>query len=68
MRDDALAESLCKGQTKGHQHCNLKLPASLQRGATYWIAAQFQDIDGSWVTALPVGGGGAENPMPIVVD
>jgi hypothetical protein len=66
--DDALAEALCKAQSGGRQHCNLKLPSSLQSGATYWIASQFQDIDGSWATARPVSGGPTENPRPVVVE
>ena len=66
--DDALAEALCTSQSGGRQRCNLRLPPSLLSGATYWIMAQFRDINGSWVTARPVSGGLAENPRPVVVD
>lgn len=55
---DVLAETSCKAQSHGRQHCNLKLPATLVSGATYWIVAQFQDLDGHWATP---------NPIPIVV-
>lgn len=66
--DDALADTLCKAQPQGRQHCNLKLPATLTPGATYWIVGQFQNSDGSWVTASPISGGGAENPLPFVAN
>jgi hypothetical protein len=66
--DHALAETLCKAQAQARQHCNLRLPQTLETGATYWIAAQFQNSDGSWVTANPVSGGDAENPRAFVAD
>jgi hypothetical protein len=65
--DDALAETSCSGQALGRQHCNLKIPQTLEPGS-YWIVAQFQNIDGSWVTASPISGVGTENPFPVVVD
>jgi hypothetical protein len=64
---DALAETSCSGQTLGRQHCNLKVPPALQPGS-YWLVVQFQNIDGSWITAAPSSGAGTENPRPIVVD
>jgi len=65
---NALAESSCKAQQNSRQHCNLRLPATLTHGDTYWLLTQFQDIDGSWVNAKTVTGGSAQNPSAIVVD
>jgi hypothetical protein len=65
---NALAESSCKAQQNSRQHCNLRLPATLTHGDTYWLLTQFQDIDGSWVNAKTVTGGSAQNPRAIVVD
>jgi hypothetical protein len=64
--EDALAETSCNGQPLGRQHCILKVPPTLEPGS-YWIVAQFQNIDGSWVTAGPISGG-TENPFPVVVN
>ncbi|MGE0360327.1 MAG: hypothetical protein AB7H93_04755 [Vicinamibacterales bacterium] len=64
---DALAETSCKAQAGGRQHCNLKLPRTIDSGATYWIVAQFEDLDGHWVTAGVASGAAAANPMPVVV-
>jgi hypothetical protein len=65
--DDAVAETSCKEQKLGRQHCNLKIPPTLEPGS-YWIVAQFQNIDGSWVTAGPISGSATENPFPVVVN
>jgi hypothetical protein len=65
--DDVLAETSCSAQKLGRQHCNLKVPPTLAPGS-YWIVAQFQNTDGSWVTARPVSGAAAENPFPVVVN
>jgi hypothetical protein len=65
--DDALAETSCSGQTLGRQHCNLKVPRTLEPGS-YWIVAQVQNNDGSWVTPGPISGAGTENPFPVAVD
>ena len=61
-----LAETTCGAQTAFRQHCNLKLPKELVSGETYWIAAQFQDLDGHWVTVQVVPGGNATNPLSFV--
>lgn len=61
-----LAETTCRAQTAFRQHCNLKLPKELVSSATYWIAAQFEDLDGHWVTAHVVPGGNAANPLSFV--
>ena len=42
------------------------VPAALEAGS-YWVAAQFQNMDGSWVTATPISGGGTENPWSVLV-
>jgi len=63
---DPVSETACSGQALGRQHCNLKIPATAS--GSYWIVAQFQNIDGSWVTAGPISGAGIENPFPVVVD
>jgi len=65
--EDALAETSCNAQTGGRQHCTLKLPSALLPGGTYWIKAQFQDIDGRWVTPQAPSGVDSPNPIPIVV-
>jgi hypothetical protein len=61
-----LAETTCGAQTAFRQHCNLKLPKELVPGATYWITAQFEDLDGHWVTVQVVPGGNATNPLSFV--
>jgi hypothetical protein len=62
-----LAESACKEQADHQQHCTLKLPSTLVPGATYWIAAQFQNLDGVWVTPQTVSATVVPNPLLIVV-
>jgi hypothetical protein len=64
---DPLATTACKAQTQGRQHCTLKVPAGLASGP-YWIVAQYQNIDGSWVTARPALGTTTENPLAVVID
>jgi hypothetical protein len=65
--DAAISETSCAGQTLGRQHCNVKIPATLQPGS-YWIVAQFQNMDGSWVTVSPLSTAGTQNPFEVVVD
>jgi hypothetical protein len=62
-----LAETSCRAQQGFRQHCNLKLPADLTPGWSYWIAAQYQDLDGHWVTADVVPGVSASNPVWLTV-
>lgn len=62
-----LADSDCKAQSGFRQHCNLKLPKTLTSGATYWIAMQYEDVDGHWVTATVASGAAATNPLPLLV-
>lgn len=61
-----LAETTCGAQPAFRQHCNLKLPKELVLGATYWIAAQYKDLDGQWVTAQVGPGSTTSNPLPFV--
>ena len=61
-----LAETICNAQAEFRQHCNLKLPKDLASGATYWIVAQFEDLDGHWVTAPIVPGSTVSNPLSFV--
>ena len=64
---DALVETGCQAQAQGRQHCNLRVPASLVPAATYWIAAQYQDTDGRWVT-LRAADPATLNPAPFVAE
>jgi hypothetical protein len=64
---DALAETGCQAQAQGRQHCNLRVPASLVPGASYWIAAQYQGTDGQWVT-LRASDPATLNPAPFVAE
>ncbi len=61
-----LAETTCRAQTAFRQHCNLKLPRELALGATYWIAAQYEDLGGQWVTAQLGPGSTTANPLSFV--
>lgn len=61
-----LAESECRAQRDFRQHCTLKLPKTLAAGATYWIAAQYQDVDGSWITAQVDATSPTPNPLSVV--
>lgn len=61
-----LAETMCGAQAAFRQHCNLKLPKELVAGTTYWIAAQFEDLGGEWVTAPTARGVAPANPLPFV--
>jgi hypothetical protein len=65
--DDAISATSCAGQALGRQHCNVKIPAALPPGS-YWIVAQFQNMEGSWVTVRPLSTAGTANPFEIVVD
>ena len=60
-----LAETACHAQAAFRQHCNLKLPKELVSGVPYSIAAQYQDLDGHWITAQVVQGSGP-NPFHFV--
>ena len=61
-----LSETTCRAQTGFRQHCNLKLPKGLTPGVTYWIAAQYEDLGGQWVTAQLAPGSTTSNPLPFV--
>lgn len=61
-----LAETSCKAQPGFRQHCNLKLPRDLDAATTYWIAMQYQGLDGLWVTAQVMAGGLVGNPLSFV--
>ncbi len=61
-----LAETTCRAQTGFRQHCNLKLPKGLTSGVTHWIAAQYEDLGGQWVTAQLAPGSTTSNPLPFV--
>ena len=63
---EVLAETTCLPQPPFREHCNLKLPRSLTPGKAYWIAAQYQDLDGHWVTAQTAPGSSAANPLAFV--
>lgn len=58
-----LAEAACQVQPGLRQHCNLKLPKSLDGGRGYWIAVQVESVAGQWVTAQVVPGSGLANPI-----
>jgi hypothetical protein len=61
-----LAETTCRAQVVFRQHCNLKLPKELVAGETYWIVAQFEDLDGQWVTAQMAPASSTANPLAFV--
>jgi hypothetical protein len=44
----------------------LKLPKELVAGETYWIVAQFEDLDGHWVTAQVAPASSTANPLAFV--
>jgi hypothetical protein len=56
-----LAEAACQAQ-QGFR-CTLKLPKTLASGARYWIASQYQSLDGLWVTVQVVAGASLSNPV-----
>ncbi len=58
-----LAEAGCQAQQGLRQHCTLKLPKTLASGDRYWIASQYQSLDGQWVTVQVVAGAALANPM-----
>jgi hypothetical protein len=58
-----LAEARCQAQQGLRQHCRLKLPKTLASGARYWIASQYQALDGQWVTVQVVAGAALSNPV-----
>lgn len=60
-----LAESECRAQQHFRQHCTLKVPKALPAGA-YWIVAQYQDVDGTWVTAQVDATSSTPNPLAVV--
>jgi hypothetical protein len=60
---EVLAETMCRPQPPFREHCNLRLPRTLISGQTYWIAAQYQDLDGQWITAPPAPGQSSSNPL-----
>jgi len=64
---EVLAETACRAQQGFRQHCNLKLPKTLVPGTSYWIAVQYEDLDGHWVTAQVSPGTSSVNPLEFVV-
>jgi hypothetical protein len=62
-----LAETSCRAQQGFRQHCNLKLPTDLAAGWSYWLVAQYQDLDGHWITAEVAPAISASNPAWMTV-
>lgn len=63
---EVLAETACRAQQGFRQHCSLKLPRTLVPGTSYWIVAQYEDLDGHWVTAPVSPGSSTGNPLAFV--
>jgi hypothetical protein len=49
----------------GQYNCSLRLPSTLTKGATYYLAAQISVSGGPWALLDPVSGARTGNPLAI---